>query len=139
MPLYEYECEACGHRFELIRKFSDPVLEVCTHCEKGPVKRLQSAPAIQFKGSGFYITDYARQGDKEKPDKAATEKSKDAKSDAAAADKGGPSETKSDTAAKTDGPAKATHRRRATHRPSPRHQPRRPARPAQRIRCRRPP
>jgi len=106
MPLYEYECEACGHRFELIRKFSDPVLEVCTHCEKGPVKRLQSAPAIQFKGSGFYITDYARQGDKEKPDKAATEKSKDAKSDAAAADKGGPSETKSDTTAKADGPAK---------------------------------
>ena len=104
MPLYEYECEACGHRFELIRKFSDPVLEVCTHCEKGPVRRLQSAPAIQFKGSGFYITDYARQGDKEKPDKAATEKSKDAKSDAAAA---GTSDTKTDGSQKADTPAKS--------------------------------
>ena len=108
MPLYEYECEACGRRFELIRKFSDPAVELCALCEKGPVKRLQSAPAIQFKGSGFYITDYARQGgDTGKPDKAATEKSKDAKSDAAAADKGGASETKSDTAAKADGPAKS--------------------------------
>jgi len=108
MPLYEYKCEACGRRFELIRKFSDPVVEVCVLCEKGPVKRLQSAPAIQFKGSGFYITDYARQGaDKAAPDKAATEKSKDAKSDAAAADKGGGSETKTDTATKADAPAKS--------------------------------
>jgi putative FmdB family regulatory protein len=107
MPLYEYKCEACGQRFELIRKFSDPAVEVCALCEKGPVKRLQSAPAIQFKGSGFYITDYARQGaDKGTPDKAATEKSKDAKSDAAAADKGGGSETKTDTATKADAPAK---------------------------------
>jgi putative FmdB family regulatory protein len=106
MPLYEYKCEACGGRFELIRKFSDPTVEVCALCEKGPVKRLQSAPAIQFKGSGFYITDYARQGgDKGTPDKSATEKSQDAKSDAAAADKGG--ETKTDTATKGDAPAKS--------------------------------
>jgi putative FmdB family regulatory protein len=108
MPLYEYECDACGRRFELIRKFSDPAVEVCELCEKGPVRRLQSAPAIQFKGSGFYITDYARQdGDKGKPDKAASEKAKDAKSDAAAADKGGSSETKTETATKTEGTAKS--------------------------------
>ena len=107
MPLYEYECEACGRRFELIRKFSDPAVAACALCEKGPVRRLQSAPAIQFKGSGFYITDYAK-GDKGTPHKAATEKSKDAKSDAAAADKGGaPSETKTATPAKADGPAKS--------------------------------
>src|SRR5688572_27011371 len=62
MPLYEYECEACGQRFELIRKFSDPPLDVCALCGKGPVERQQSSPAIQFKGSGFYITDYARKG-----------------------------------------------------------------------------
>jgi putative FmdB family regulatory protein len=108
MPQYEYECAACGRRFELIRKFSDPVVEACALCEKGPITRLQSAPAIQFKGSGFYITDYARQGgEKEKPDKASTEKSKDAKSDAAAAAKEGSSETKTDTAAKTDASAKS--------------------------------
>jgi putative FmdB family regulatory protein len=108
MPLYEYKCEACGGRFELIRKFSDPALEVCALCEKGPITRLQSAPAIQFKGSGFYITDYARQGgEKGKPDKASTEQSKDAKSDAAAAAKSGASEAKTDTAPKTDAPAKS--------------------------------
>jgi len=62
MPLYEYHCEACGSRFEVIRKFSDPVLDVCTSCGKGPVQRLQSSPAIQFKGTGWYITDYAQKG-----------------------------------------------------------------------------
>jgi putative FmdB family regulatory protein len=60
MPLYEYECEACGLRFELIRRFSDPPLEACATCGKGPVRKLVSSPAFQFKGSGWYITDYAR-------------------------------------------------------------------------------
>ena len=60
MPLYEYECEACGSRFEKIQKFSDPPADVCAKCGKGPVRKLFSSPAIQFKGSGFYITDYAR-------------------------------------------------------------------------------
>ena len=60
MPLYEYQCEACGARFELIRKFSDPPLEACSKCGKGPVTKLVSSPAFQFKGSGWYITDYAR-------------------------------------------------------------------------------
>jgi putative FmdB family regulatory protein len=60
MPLYEYQCQACGARFELIRKFSDPPLEVCPTCGAGPVEKLVSSPAFQFKGSGWYITDYAR-------------------------------------------------------------------------------
>ena len=60
MPLYEYQCEACGTRFEKIRKFSDPPIDVCPTCGKGPVQKLPSSPAIQFKGSGFYITDYAK-------------------------------------------------------------------------------
>src|SRR5918993_227043 len=60
MPLYEYECEAeNGRRFEIIQKFSDDILTVCPTCG-GPVRKLISSPAIQFKGSGFYITDYAR-------------------------------------------------------------------------------
>jgi putative FmdB family regulatory protein len=62
VPLYEYECDACGRRFEIIEKFSDPPPETCTECGKGPVHRLLSSPAIQFKGSGFYITDYAQKG-----------------------------------------------------------------------------
>jgi putative FmdB family regulatory protein len=60
MPLYEYECDACGTRFEVIQKFSDPPADVCRTCGKGPVRRLLSSPAIQFKGSGWYITDYAQ-------------------------------------------------------------------------------
>lgn len=59
MPLYEYECERCDHRFERIQKFSDPPVETCPKCG-GPVHKLMSSPAIQFKGSGWYITDYAR-------------------------------------------------------------------------------
>jgi putative FmdB family regulatory protein len=59
MPLYEYQCEACAHRFERIQKFSDPPIESCPTCG-GAVKKLISSPAIQFKGSGFYITDYAK-------------------------------------------------------------------------------
>ena len=62
MPLYEYECDACGKRFEKIQKFSDAPLEVCELCGKGPVHKLLSSPAIQFKGSGWYITDYAKKG-----------------------------------------------------------------------------
>jgi putative FmdB family regulatory protein len=62
MPLYEYQCQACHRRFEVIRKFSDPELEVCTLCGGGPVQRLLSSPAIQFKGSGWYITDYSQKG-----------------------------------------------------------------------------
>ena len=59
MPLYEYQCEACSNRFERIQKFSDPPIETCPSCG-GPVRKLLSSPAIQFKGSGWYITDYAK-------------------------------------------------------------------------------
>jgi len=60
MPLYEYQCEACQTRFERIQKYSDPPVETCPNCGKGPVRKLISSPAIQFKGSGWYITDYAK-------------------------------------------------------------------------------
>jgi putative FmdB family regulatory protein len=61
MPLYEYQCDACGHRFEQIQKFSDPPPSSCPVCS-GSVRKLFSSPAIQFKGSGWYVTDYARKG-----------------------------------------------------------------------------
>ena len=63
MPLYEYECESCGGTFEVIQKFSDHSVDTCRTCG-GKVRRLLSAPAIQFKGTGWYITDYARKGAK---------------------------------------------------------------------------
>ena len=61
MPLYEYQCDACAHRFEVIQKYSDAPIDVCPKCG-GAVKKLLSSPAIQFKGTGLYITDYARKG-----------------------------------------------------------------------------
>jgi putative FmdB family regulatory protein len=88
VPLYEYQCACCG-RFELLQKFSDPPLAACPTCG-GEVNKLLSAPAIQFKGTGWYITDYARKsggdgagkkgeatasassGDSGSPDKAAS-------------------------------------------------------------------
>ena len=59
MPLYEYQCESCDKRFEKIQKFSDPPIDTCPSCG-GHVKKLFSSPAIQFKGTGWYITDYAK-------------------------------------------------------------------------------
>jgi putative FmdB family regulatory protein len=59
MPLYEYQCKKCHHRFERIQKFSDPHVKKCPDCG-GPVEQVVSAPAVQFKGSGWYVTDYAK-------------------------------------------------------------------------------
>lgn len=59
MPLYEYECNDCEHRFERIQKFSDPLVSTCPVCD-GEVRKLLSSPAIQFKGTGWYVTDYAK-------------------------------------------------------------------------------
>jgi len=90
MPLYEYRCEACGSTFEKIRKFSDPPLEVCEKCGQGPVSKLISSPAIQFKGSGWYITDYAKKsstdtgGTKAAPEKS--EKSETTKTESTTTD-----------------------------------------------------
>jgi putative FmdB family regulatory protein len=102
MPLYEYECQACGHRFEKIQKFSDPPIAACPQCG-GAVEKLLSSPAIQFKGSGFYLTDYGRGG---KSDTAPG--NKDGKP--AAADKGEKRDKGEggDKAAKTDAPASSS-------------------------------
>ena len=97
MPLYEYECDACGQRFEAIRKFSESNLDSCSLCGKGPVRRLMSSPAIQFKGSGWYITDYSSKG------KAATESSNSSKGETKKSDSGS-----SEASAKTDSGANAT-------------------------------
>ena len=75
MPLYEYRCESCQHQFEVIRKFSDAPLDVCPSCGAGPVVKLLSSPAFQFKGTGWYITDYARK-DSAKADAAKAESAK---------------------------------------------------------------
>lgn len=79
MPLYEYECPQCG-LFERMQKFSDPILKACPTCKKR-VEKLISAPAIQFKGTGWYVTDYSGKssGGKDRDAKASESKSSDDK------------------------------------------------------------
>jgi putative FmdB family regulatory protein len=75
MPIYEYECEKCGNRFEKIQKFSDPPVDACPKCG-GHVHKMQSAPAFQFKGTGWYATDYAKSGQSETKETKSTSESK---------------------------------------------------------------
>jgi putative FmdB family regulatory protein len=105
MPLYEYECERCEHRFEKIQKFSDPPVETCPKCG-GPVHKLMSSPAIQFKGSGWYITDYARKdsaaaGKSDKSDKSEKAGKSDSKTDKTETKTESKSETKPEKKADT--------------------------------------
>ena len=72
MPLYEYECGSCGHRFERIQKFSDPPEKTCPKCG-GELHKLVGAPAMKFKGSGWYVTDYAGKGKESKAKKESKE------------------------------------------------------------------
>lgn len=89
MPLYEYRCTKCKHRFEKIQKFSDRLVKKCPECG-GPVERPLSAPAVHFKGSGFYVNDYAAKktgegdsrGSSEKADKAEKTEKEDKKPEA---------------------------------------------------------
>ena len=64
MPIYEYVCQSCGRRTEVIQRMGEKPLKICPHCG-GKLKKAISAPAIQFKGTGWYVTDYARGGKKE--------------------------------------------------------------------------
>lgn len=79
MPLYEYQCQQCGNRLEALQRFSDDPLTQCELCG-GALKKLLSAPAVQFKGSGWYVTDYAGKsgsGEKKESGEGKGEKKKD--------------------------------------------------------------
>jgi putative FmdB family regulatory protein len=110
MPLHEYQCEQCGERFEKIHKFSDPPIDVCPKCGGGPVHKLISAPAFHLKGSGWYITDYARKDsggggktdDSGKESAANTDKSGEGAKDATAKEATGKDGDKKDTTAKSE-------------------------------------
>lgn len=88
MPIYEYQCKQCSERHEIIQKFSDAPLDHCPKCG-GEMKKLISSPAIQFKGSGFYKTDYSS-----KPSESKSESKSETKSETTK------SETKSETTTK---------------------------------------
>jgi putative FmdB family regulatory protein len=111
MPLYEYQCEACGHRFEVIQKFSDAPIETCPKCG-GVVRKLLSSPAIQFKGSGWYITDYARGGKSDRgSDASAKSDSSDSKGESKS-ESGGESkgESKSESTGESKSESKSESR-----------------------------
>lgn len=77
MPLHEYLCKKCGHRFERIQKFSDRPARKCPECG-GALEQLLHAPAVQFKGTGWYVTDYPRKGsDKAAKERTATSEAKE--------------------------------------------------------------
>ncbi|HMF94357.1 MAG TPA: zinc ribbon domain-containing protein [Vicinamibacterales bacterium] len=98
MPLYEYQCDECGHTFEKIQKFSDPLENACPKCG-GPVRKLMSSPAIQFKGSGWYITDYAKKDTGAAKSDGAGDSKTDRTDKTETADKSGSSESKTETPA----------------------------------------
>ena len=107
MPLYEYQCKKCKHKFEKIQKFSDQPIRKCPECGS-PVEKVMHAPNVQFKGTGWYVTDYGGKSDKSKtdggsekgtPDKGGSEKKEStAKEDGA----GAKSKDKDSSSKKTD-------------------------------------
>ena len=101
MPLYEYQCDACAHRFEVIQKYSDAPVEVCPKCG-GVVKKLLSSPAIQFKGTGWYITDYAKSGKSDSGTAAAAKSESAEKSGGKSSEGSGESKSDSKSESKSE-------------------------------------
>jgi putative FmdB family regulatory protein len=125
MPLYEYQCKKCHHRFEKIQKFSDKMVKKCPECG-GPVEQMISAPAVQFKGSGWYVTDYAKKsssqgssssgdsGSKDSGDKDKNEgkpKSDSSKSDGSKSDGAKSESSKSESSSKERSSRESTSKR----------------------------
>ncbi|HTB19819.1 MAG TPA: FmdB family zinc ribbon protein [Bryobacteraceae bacterium] len=111
MPIYEYKCEGCGETFVVIQKFADEPVTVHEKCG-GHVHRLMSAPSFQFKGSGWYVTDYAKgsgnvpaKPDSHKDDSGKSEsgKSESGKSESGRSESGKSESSKSDSSSKTSG------------------------------------
>lgn len=100
MPIYEYQCEKCKHRVEMIQKHNDAPLTACPQCH-GAMTKLLAAPALQFKGSGFYITDYTDKG-KDKSDKSKNTSESGSAEKKPGADKPATESTSSTSATATD-------------------------------------
>jgi putative FmdB family regulatory protein len=109
VPLYEYQCKKCKHKFEKIQKFSDRPIKKCPECG-GPLEKIQHAPNVQFKGTGWYVTDYGGKSDKSKTDggsekgsseKDNAEKTSSEKKESAAKD-GGKAKDKDSSAKKSE-------------------------------------
>ena len=105
MPIYEYKCEGCGETFEVIQKFADEPLTVHEKCG-AHVHRLMSAPSFRFKGSGWYVTDYAKGGNSS-PSKGESGKSESSKGDGKSDSGKSESSDKSDSSSKSETAAKS--------------------------------
>jgi putative FmdB family regulatory protein len=105
LPIYEYKCEGCGDVFEVIQKFADEPLTVHEKCG-GHVHRLMSAPSFQFKGSGWYVTDYAK-GGTSGPPKNESGKGESGKTESAKGDSSGDSAPKTETKTETKSESKS--------------------------------
>jgi putative FmdB family regulatory protein len=109
MPLYEYECFLCQQRFERIQRVSDDPVKECPECG-GAVRRLLGVPALQFKGSGFYITDYGKgNGNGASPDRKEVEKAAESSASTDSTPTPPKKETTKDSSAKTEAKASSTN------------------------------
>ena len=105
MPLYEYRCTKCNHVFEKIQKFSDPHVKNCPKCG-AKVEQVISAPAVQFKGAGWYVNDYAKKssgngGKSDVSSSSSDSKSSDSKSSESKSSESKSSESKSESKSET--------------------------------------
>ena len=115
MPLYEYKCHSCGEKFEVIQKFSDTPVAVHDKCG-GPVERLISPSALKFKGSGWYVTDYAGSGNGKT--QSAKDSNKDGGKDSSKdSSKDGGKDSKKDSSSAKDAPAKSETKTSSTTSP----------------------
>jgi putative FmdB family regulatory protein len=117
MPLYEYQCEKCGHRFEKIQKFSDKMVRKCPVCG-GPVEQMISAPAVQFKGSGWYVTDYANKSHAPASDGGGSDAKKEEKSKSGDSPKDSSKESSSKERSSSDSSSKEDSRKTTSNRVS---------------------
>ncbi|HLW84973.1 MAG TPA: zinc ribbon domain-containing protein [Candidatus Sulfotelmatobacter sp.] len=117
MPLYEYKCKKCGHQFEKIQKYSDRMVRKCPDCG-GVVEQMISAPAVQFKGTGWYVTDYAKKSSS--PGSSGGDSaSKDKKDDKSKSD-GGSKESSSKESPSKESSTKETSSKESSAKESPR-------------------
>src|SRR5438270_5874886 len=110
MPLYEYECKKCGHRFERIQRFSDAMVKKCPDCG-GKVEQLISAPAVQFKGSGWYVTDYAGKSSGRSVSNSDSDGKGDSGKDSGSQESGSKKDSKKDSKPKTESASKSADKK----------------------------
>ena len=105
MPLYEYQCTKCAATLEAIQGFSAPPLEECPECGRSTLRKLLSAPAFQFKGSGWYVNDYARRGNGASGDADSNGAAPTGGNDADSQAKAPASESSADSGKKSENPS----------------------------------